>query len=527
MQWNVPDQALIAGGFIGQTKVAAQAASIPGSTNIVFTGGYAAYGDNGGGLYSRSVAAPAQNGKFKSADGAYWKLQLDTNTPKQYGAKGNGVTVDTIAFTNMEADNSYRTVSPNTVGGLTINIDANNYLIGAITKRSYSWNGSGYDNTVLTANDVGVDFVTQSVALGNTGTNSSANLNNLTLDGASCRDILVIPKRVGAYGVDDRFRHMVRFRQGARYQINIQEWVNYHQSYNRHDNPGVVAIYAQSGATMNLSSFCYSNFTYDNNAGGLGQATTQGVAIIDNTADASNLGTITFEKARIEFNKNLAGVAGADPSQAFVFKSVCLIGRNQSIKWVLRDLDIQCVLGGACLGVFYRDAGGATTTSDTIFMENVQISGIPNLFTGDWPAWMKAITSGNFKRLWGDSINGIWAERVTTGGATGLEFYSPSAGTVETFRVAGAAFDAWQRNFQGTWLSGDGTVAPSVMMRPAGSTGWADPTDYAIKTNITLLAVGGVDLATTAAAVIDLQKRYSTLTRVLHKVGNTFGFLRN
>lgn len=70
--WATP-----AGGgstFDYDTVADATAASIPSGQNMVRTGGYGAVGDDGGALYKKVVSAPSHDGKFQSADGAWWEL---------------------------------------------------------------------------------------------------------------------------------------------------------------------------------------------------------------------------------------------------------------------------------------------------------------------------------------------------------------------------------------------------------------------------------------------------------------------
>lgn len=57
--------------------------------------GYYTARDGGGGNYKRVAAQPAHNGKFQSADGAWWELTENVVTPLMFGAYGDGAANDT------------------------------------------------------------------------------------------------------------------------------------------------------------------------------------------------------------------------------------------------------------------------------------------------------------------------------------------------------------------------------------------------------------------------------------------------
>jgi hypothetical protein len=81
------------------TQVIAAATNIPNSTTWLQTLGFHTAGDRGGALYFKVVSNPGVGG-FQSADGAWWALSVQSPNVKQFGARGDGVTVDTAAFNN-------------------------------------------------------------------------------------------------------------------------------------------------------------------------------------------------------------------------------------------------------------------------------------------------------------------------------------------------------------------------------------------------------------------------------------------
>lgn len=81
------------------TKAAAEAASIPAVILFFRTGGYAAAGDGGGGLYSRAISEPDHAGKIATNGGTvWWELSEGWVCPEMFGATGDGETDDAEAF---------------------------------------------------------------------------------------------------------------------------------------------------------------------------------------------------------------------------------------------------------------------------------------------------------------------------------------------------------------------------------------------------------------------------------------------
>ncbi|MCF6109006.1 hypothetical protein [Mesorhizobium muleiense] len=69
-----------------ETYVGMSLEVVPSTLNIVELSGYWVAGDGGGATYRRAVSEPAHDGKFQSADGAWWELNRSEVTVKMFGA---------------------------------------------------------------------------------------------------------------------------------------------------------------------------------------------------------------------------------------------------------------------------------------------------------------------------------------------------------------------------------------------------------------------------------------------------------
>jgi hypothetical protein len=72
--------------------------AVPADVAAVRTDGFASPGDGGGALYRRVSAAPAHRGWFRSADGAFWELNVDDPSVAAFGAIGDGQADDRAAI---------------------------------------------------------------------------------------------------------------------------------------------------------------------------------------------------------------------------------------------------------------------------------------------------------------------------------------------------------------------------------------------------------------------------------------------
>ncbi|SJM29745.1 hypothetical protein BQ8482_111675 [Mesorhizobium delmotii] len=80
------------------SRAAGAAETIPMAVNYIRTAGYITAGDGGGALYKKVEAEPSNQGKLRSADGAWWEIIGSDFTVTQFGALGDGETDDRAAI---------------------------------------------------------------------------------------------------------------------------------------------------------------------------------------------------------------------------------------------------------------------------------------------------------------------------------------------------------------------------------------------------------------------------------------------
>jgi hypothetical protein len=148
------------GRFASRTDAAA--ATILAVLTWIDVEGYASAGDGGGGRFVRGGTLA----QFTSADGATWGLDASGGVDvRQFGAKGDGTTVDLTAFTNALASGVQRvTVSAgryNINGALTLN--AGQELVALVKGASVLLNASvTYTGTTTTLGTLTADAATGS-----------------------------------------------------------------------------------------------------------------------------------------------------------------------------------------------------------------------------------------------------------------------------------------------------------------------------------------------------------------------------
>jgi hypothetical protein len=300
----------------------------------------------------------------------------------------------------------------------------------------------------------------------------------MTIDGQNCATIYNIPLNAAGFGTDDRLLiDRVRFVDGTNH-IHWNAWVNARGENNRHDNWSGYALILEPKISQNQSHFEY-NCTYDTNSNGQTTNSPLGFCLLDltNLNASDNIGVVKFSGKRWEVNH--AALGG---NKALIqINSIATAVRQAEI--VLDGITIQSTVSAGVTSLFHRSAAGGTTTERYSF-RNVQMNNIGStIFAGDYPAWMLLIPTGNWAWLIGDTLNGFVGLRTVSSGDTGLEFFAPSSNTImNKIRLLSEAYDRLQIRPDVT-LSGTGAVAPTVLLRHAGKTGWTVPTGTLVRSD--------------------------------------------
>lgn len=186
--FNPPFQVDARAGMV-ESRARATAMIFSPTITTIQTGGYYAAGDGGNAIYKRVGAQPAHAGKFQSLDGSWFEIAAGEVNPKQFGAKWDGVTVDTVA---IQACIDYAATTFNSItlpGGtaMTGTLDLKLKYIKMV--------GAGLDVTILKA-VVGTGIVID--AFQNTdGQDLMFNLSDFTIDGNNS----------ATTGIKIRYRH--------------------------------------------------------------------------------------------------------------------------------------------------------------------------------------------------------------------------------------------------------------------------------------------------------------------------------
>ena len=150
-------------------------------------------------------------------------------------------------------------------------------------------------------------------------------------------------------------------------------WVNLHLTDLRFDNVGGYAIRLKTVASQNMASFVLDRFTYDS-----GTAHGKGFLMIDNSADATNIGDVRVSDGRIEIN----GAWDSNSPQAiFVIK----YGSGQVRTVGLHASDITYTDAGGMVNdsLLYRESPDSTGSENFIF-QNVRVNNLGRVLRGNW-----------------------------------------------------------------------------------------------------------------------------------------------
>jgi hypothetical protein len=170
--------------------------------------------------------------------------------------------------------------------------------------------------------------------------------------------------------------------------IKVGSWVNCHWEHLRFDGVGGYAIRLTPDSSQNCSDFHLSDFTYDHHRASLPG---KGVFLIDNSAGASNLGTVKIEHARIEINSAWDTVVNGATRAIFTLKLPNAGTPARSCGVHLSDLSYSDATGMADDCLFYRDTTEAVSGSEKGIFENITGANLANIFGGTYPATMPLI----------------------------------------------------------------------------------------------------------------------------------------
>lgn len=166
----------------------------------------------------------------------------------------------------------------------------------------------------------------------------------------------------------------VQFAGGLHGAVKMIGWVNLHWNNLRFDNVGGYAIDARPPVDQNLSTFVVNQFTYDHN-----RADRAGLGLmrIDNSALASNVGTVVWRDGRIEVN-----APWSTPAAIFTTK-FGQTAQSRSVGWQLDGVTYQDVVGQASDVLLYRDTTHAAS-SDSLVITNSRLQGLSAFAGGAW-----------------------------------------------------------------------------------------------------------------------------------------------
>lgn len=168
----------------------------------------------------------------------------------------------------------------------------------------------------------------------------------------------------------------VHFIGGSSGAIVMAGWVNCHWKDLRFDNVGGWAIKTTPTVDQNLSTFVVDAFTYDHNRS---VDPGEGLMLVDNSAAASNLGTVVWRDGRIEVNASWTG------RKAIFGIDFDATSQSRSVGWQLDGVtyqDVQGMTGDHCIIDRTRQSG--TGGSESLVITNSRLQGLSGFGSGTW-----------------------------------------------------------------------------------------------------------------------------------------------
>ena len=199
-----------------------------------------------------------------------------------------------------------------------------------------------------------------------------------------------------ANSIDKQFQlHRVHFIGCTSDAIKIASWVNLHWTNLRWDEIGGYIIRCTPAVSQNLSTFVVDKFTYDHSRA---SGVASGMVMIDNSANAANLGTFEFSNGRVEINTAWA-------SEQALFHMILIDGaaNARSLGLALRNVTYQDAASMASDCALYRDTAN-TTGSETLILDNCKFGIMSTLLGGTWPTAQYLPAAGNIGYM---SINAV------------------------------------------------------------------------------------------------------------------------
>lgn len=374
---------------------------------------------------------------------------------KMYGALGNNSADDTAAI--QATDVAASSVMVSTVGaGVAYFPQSAGYRFTNLTKHSASWVGDGPMQTVLYFNGVdGTVAITQDPTAPSSV--SYSKISNMSFRRISTVKEPSVWLDLGDQGLDNflelSYLHFVGGTDGIKwtYHVNV-EWTAL-----RFDHLSGYALKVTTISSQNLTRLVIHGFDYDNASS---RTNPPGIIHIDNTANASNVGTVVLNGGRAEINH-----ACAANFAIFRYTLPASAPAARSVVFSLNDFNYEDNVGVTDDVVLYRDTANTTGTESLMF-HNFKQAGLFAIFGGTGPAAMPAIP---LQTVYGDVA---WNVHSTGPGIIGmyLALYGRSDGTITDPTLAmfqvGDTNPRFKIDKQGrVWLGAGGATAPDVELK--------------------------------------------------------------